>query len=207
MTARKNPTFPAHDFGLLLVEGGDERVVCETIAGPQHWNQLVCWNAQGRTSLPSLAQVAALEPNIRYARSIGVVLDAEDSVNAAAAIAQATLAALGHSGAVQHGVLLGTPPAGVFISPDGVSAGAIETLCRRAVRSAALAACVDSLLACAGTPHAAGANPAAREDKGWLRAYLAMHAEPELRFYQSFTTAIDPTHVAFDSLRTFLRAL
>ncbi len=83
--------------------------------------------------------------------------------------------------------------------------GAIETLCRRAVRNAALAACVDQLVTCAGTPHALQA----RADKGWLRAYLGMTADPNARFYHVFDASdgIDPAHPAFDPLRAFLRAL
>jgi hypothetical protein len=30
----RQPSFPARSFGLLLVEGGDERGVCEAVAGP-----------------------------------------------------------------------------------------------------------------------------------------------------------------------------
>ena len=49
----------------------------------------------------------------------------------------------------------------------------------------------------------------ARADKGWLRAYLGMTADPNLRFYQAFTApdGIDPAHPAFDPLRAFLLAL
>jgi hypothetical protein len=95
------------------------------------------------------------------------------------------------------------------LTPDGASIGAIETLCRRAVRDQNLAACVDQLVACAGDPHAAHGNPRAAEDKGWLRAYLGMTLDPDLRFYQAFAhpQGIDAMHPAFESLRTFILAL
>ena len=102
-----------------------------------------------------------------------------------------------------------SPPApcrlGFFLVPDGASLGAVESLCRRAVRNVALGACVDQLVTCAGAPHALQA----RADKGWLRAYLGMTADPNLRFHQAFAApdGIDAAHAAFDPLRVFLQTL
>ena len=108
-----------------------------------------------------------------------------------------------------HGVLAGSPRLGAFLTPDGASSGAIETLCRGAVRSPGLAACVDQLVDCAGMPHATHSNPRVAEDKGWLRAYLGMILEPDLRFHQAFEhpQGIDATHAVFASLRAFILAL
>jgi hypothetical protein len=198
--------FPAAPFGLLLVEGGDERAVCEQVAGPAAWTGLVCWYRSGRDDLPGLAQLAALDPNFARARSIGIVLDAEDDLAAARALTARTLAALGVAQTPPHAAISdGAPRIGVFFSPDGASTGSIETLCRRAVRSATLAACVDQLVTCAGAPHALQA----RADKGWLRSYLGMTADPSLRFHQAFAApdGIDAGHAAFDGLRAFLRSL
>lgn len=199
-------TFPAAPFGLLLVEGGDERAVCEQVAGPAAWAGLVCWHRSGRDDLPGLARLAALDTNFVHARSIGVVLDAEDDLAGAQALAARTLAACRAAELPPHAAISGgSPRIGVFLSPDGASHGAIETLCRRAVRSAALAACVDQLVTCAGAPHALRA----RADKGWLRAYLGMTADPSLRFHQAFGApdGIDAASPVFDGLRGFLRAL
>lgn len=138
-----------------------------------------------------------------------MVLDAENSVEDALALAEETLANVGVPGAAVHGVLSGTPRAGVFVTPDGASHGAIETLCRRAVKDERLAGCVDALVACAGSPHADRINSRVAEDKGWLRAYLGMLAEPDLRFHQAFAhpQGIDVMHPAFAPLRGFLLAL
>ncbi len=201
-----NPAFPDAPFGLLLVEGGDERAVCEAVAGPAAWSRLVCWNAQGRDRLVNVAALAALSPNFQHARSVGLVLDMEDDGVAAHDIAQRALAALGATSAFAHGVLQGSSPQlGVFLSPDGVANGCIETLCRKAVSDTKLAACVDALVACAGAPHSVQAHA----DKGWLRAYLGMCADPNLRFHQALRAAygVDPAHAAFDPLRAFLQSL
>jgi hypothetical protein len=159
--------------------------------------------------LPNLARLARNDPNFRFARSVGVVLDIENDVAGAQCLANDTLAALGATGPAMHGMLSGSPALGVFLTPDGANLGAIETLCRQAVRDARLAVCVDQLIGCAGTPHAAHGNPRAAEDKGWLRAYLGMILDPNLMFHQAFDHAqgIDAQHAAFGSLRTFILTL
>jgi uncharacterized protein DUF3226 len=205
---RKNPSMPASDFGLLLVEGGDEDSICRILAGPA-WGNLCCWKADGR-DLPSQARLAKNDPNFRYARSVGVVLDIENDLAIARVLARETLAVLGATAPFVHGDLTGSPPRlGAFLTPDGTNPGAIETICRTAVRDRRLSACVDQLVSCAGIPHATHGNPRAAEDKGWLKAYLGMTPEPDLRFYQAFDhpQGIDAAHPAFAPLRDFILAL
>jgi hypothetical protein len=210
MSAHRNPPMPARAFGFLLVEGGDEQGVCTAVAGPTVWGGLVCWNAQGRDKLVREAALAAQDPQFSFARSVGIVLDVENDPAKAHALASSALAVFGATGNLVHGVMSGAPrPLGVFLSPDGANHGAIETLCRRAVRDAALARCVDALVACAAHPHASHPNAQASADKGWLKAYLSMLADPTLRFHQAFSApgGLDAAHAAFDPLRTFLGAL
>jgi len=204
---RKKPPFPTTPFGLLLVEGGDERGLCEAVAGPAVWEGLVCWYGSGGTDLPFLARLAAKATNFANARSVGVVLDMEGDQKEAYRIAQETLAVFGANTPPVHGVVAGQPLAlGVFIAPDGKSLGSIEHLCRLAVRDLKRAACVDALVDCAQPQHSTAALGA----KGWLNAYLAMCSDPRFRFYQAFTAesgGIDPAHPAFDPLRNFLQRL
>jgi hypothetical protein len=208
--SRGQSPFPARPFGLLLVEGGDERAACQAVAGAAAWTDLVCWWASGRDDLKNLARLAARDPSFYFARSVGVVLDVENNPTEAHAIAAATLAVFGATGTPAHGVVAGAPRRfGAFIAPDGVSHGCLETLCRQAIGASALAACVDALVTCAGTPHASRSNARAAEDKAWLKAYLAMLPDPTLRFHQAFGIpgGIDAANAAFDPLRTFLLAL
>jgi hypothetical protein len=207
MSRRTNPTMPSASFGLLLVEGGDELAVCQVLAGSA-WHGLCGWKADGR-DLPNLARLAMLETNFGNARSIGIVLDAEHSLVSAQALVNDTLQVLGVTTPFNHGTLIGLPRVGAFVSPDGVGPGAIETLCREAVQDPKLAACVDQLVGCAGNPHSAHGNPRAAEDKGWLKAYIGMLSDPNLRFHQAFThpQGIDASHPVFAPLRAFLLAL
>ena len=71
MRRRQNPSMPSVDFGLLLVEGGDEVAICQILAGPAS-SRLCCWKADGR-DLPNLARLARNDPNFLHARSVGVM--------------------------------------------------------------------------------------------------------------------------------------
>src|SRR5215210_4046468 len=119
MSRRPNPPLPAAPFGLLLVEGGDERAVCEAVAGASAWAGLHCCCASGQDYLPALGALAAADPNARHIRAVGVVLDADDNLNNAYAIAATTLAAFDKSGALSRGVLPAGPPhLSAFLVPD-----------------------------------------------------------------------------------------
>ncbi|NOK32663.1 hypothetical protein HMI49_05560 [Corallococcus exercitus] len=201
----QQPPFPTEPFGLLLVEGGDEEKLCKAIAGPMGWRGLVCWKASGRADLPNLAKLASMDPSFSHARSVGVLLDMEDDLAGTQALIQKILAALNVSASFAQGAFApGAPKVGVFVSPDDQQRGSIEGLCKQAVRNPALAACVDTLVACAGHPH----RTEAREMKGWLDAYLAMQHKP-VRLHQALedSEVFDLNHAAFDPLRAFLQAL
>jgi hypothetical protein len=198
---------PPTDFGFLLVEGGDEVTLCQRLAGEAN-NSLCCWKVGGR-AFAEQARLAKNDPNFRFARSIGIVLDVENDLEATRAIAQQALEVFGATAPFVHGELTGSPRLGAFLLPDGQQVGAIETLCRRAVRDQHLAACTDALVTCAGQPHAVHDNPRAAEDKGWLRAYLGMILPPDLRFHQALAhpQGIDIGHLVFGPLRDFVCAL
>lgn len=208
MSVKPNPRMPSVPFGFLLVEGGDERAVCEAVAGPTIWPNICCWNAGGQGRLQSQAMLALRDSNFANARSVGLVLDVEDDLAAAMKVAGDTLAIFGHSTPVVHAALAGSPLLlGAFLVPDGASHGSIETLCRQAVRDRKLALCVDQLVQCAGIPHRGLLNARAKEDKGWIKAYLAMLPDPDLRFHQSFSTGLDPNSTVFNALRNFIQSL
>ncbi|WP_233602391.1 DUF3226 domain-containing protein [Corallococcus sp. CA047B] len=191
---------------MLLVEGGDEQKLCEAVAGPSVWSGLVCWKASGRADLPNLAKLATRDPSFSYARSVGVLLDMEDSPTETTKLVQETRDALKVTLPFVHGAFVpgAAPKVGVFISPDGQQTGSIDGLCKQAVCNPSLASCVNALVACAGQPH----TTVARGMKGWLDAYLAMLSKP-MRLHQALEDpqVFDLKHPAFDPLRVFLQAL
>lgn len=206
MTRRPNPPLPARPVALLLVEGGDERALCEAIVGPTRRSDFACWVASGRADLPNIAALARLDPSFPSVRSVGVILDVEEDLPAAMELAARTVAALGAAVTPPHGsISAGTPAVGIFLLPDGTSPGCTETVCRAAARDTKLAACVDAMVACAGAPQ----TTASRAAKGWLHAYLSMLPDPVLRFHQALSPSgpIDVSHAVFNPLRSFLLAL
>lgn len=208
MSRHQISSLPNQPFGLLLVEGGDERTLCMAVAGPQTWASLCCMVASGRDDLKNLATLARSLPGFANTRSVGVVLDIENSLLDAERIARETLAVFGHTGPINHGTVTGHPlPLGAFLLPDGKIPGSMEHLCRQAVRFANVANCVDSLVTCARIQHPNVALAA----KGWLNAYLAMQPEPQrIHQAQAFEPkkgGIDAAHPALDPLRNFLRSL
>jgi hypothetical protein len=208
MSPRANPELPSRPHAVLIVEGGDERVVCEAVSSRTTWAGICCRVANGRTKLVKEAELIVQDTNLAFARSVGVLLDVEDDPKKALEIAARTLAVFGGAGSPVHGVLSGSPlRLGAFLAPDGSTHGSIDTLCRAAARDTILASCVDALVACAGRPHATLGNPKAREDKAWVKAYLAMLPDPDLRFPQAFSLGWDPAHAAFAPLRSFLANL
>lgn len=206
MSRRPNPSLPTHPFGLLIVEGGDERALCEAVAGPAIWSGLFCWTASGRNDVKNLAQLARLDPGFIHARSVGLVLDTEDNPQESLRIAQETLAVFGHTAPVSHGLVTGQPlRLGAFLAPDGSTRGSIELLCKQAIRDPALGSCVDGLVQCAQPKYPTTALAA----KGWLNAYLAMLPQQQ-RLAQAFDPAkggLDAAHTAFTPLRNFLQSL
>lgn len=203
MSRRANPPMPGASFSLLLVEGGDESAVSRALLPP---TSTVClWVARGRSDLPRLARLASLDPNFRFARRVAILLDTEEAISDAIAIAAAAYGALGSAAFPAHAMFSSDPvPIGVFVAPDGVSPGSIETLCRAAVTDVAVAACVDALVACGGTRQ----PTQALRDKAWMQAYLAMRKEP-CRFHEAFGNppAVEPGHAVFGPLRAFLAQL
>lgn len=206
MSPRENPAFPATPFALLLVEGGDERTICNGLLPQLGPRPAVTWAARsGGSDLVQLARLARADAGFRFASRVGVILDAEESIAEAYATLAAICEVLGATTPPTHGTFTsGQVPIGAFISPDGRSTGSLETLCRRAMADRHLASCVDALAACAGPPQ----TTAAKRDKAWITAYLAMLVEPR-RFHQALAPppSIDLAHPAFDELRAFLDAL
>jgi hypothetical protein len=206
MSARKQPSLPNKPFALLLVEGGDEEAVCSYVAGT-HWATITCLRANGRRKLlPEIALIASKDQNFHFARSVGVVLDAEESVPDSILLATETLKNVGLGVTATHGTILaGHPRLGAFIAPDGTSKGSIESLCKLSIKDPAHGSCVDALVTCAKPAH----STVARAAKGWLEAYLGMMAEPSTRLHQAFEASdgLDASALVFDPLRTFLQSL
>ena len=97
------------------------------------------------------------------------------------------------------------PSIGVFIVPDGLGRGAMETLCRQSVEGTNAAGCVDEYLQCLDRHDAMDSKNA---DKSFAHAYLAAMEDPMARVGEGAQQGVwSLESPAFAALARFLRAL
>lgn len=98
-----------------------------------------------------------------------------------------------------------SPSVGIFIMPDGVSKGTLETLCRRSVMEKPAADCVERYLTCLDEHDATSSR---NRDKSFAHAYLASRRDPVARVGEAARQGVwDFDHPAFAALDRFLYSL
>ena len=103
--------------------------------------------------------------------AIGVIRDADDDARSAFRSVCDNLRKVGYDAPSAHGEFSDSGPSiGVFIVPDGVHTGAMETLCRRSQEGDAVSNCVEEYLNCLTDNDAMHSRNA---DKSFAHAYLA----------------------------------
>ena len=139
-------------------------------------------------------------------RSIGVVRDADDDAAGAFGSVCDCLHDTGYAPPAVHGEFSGAAPSiGVFIVPDGLEPGAMETLCRRSVEGTDAAKCVDAYLECLERHGAMKSN---RPDKTFAHAWLAVTRNPVARVGEGALNGVwDFGSSTFAPLSRFLRDL
>jgi hypothetical protein len=96
---------------------------------------------------------------------------------------------------------------GIFIVPDGQSAGELEDLCLRAIAADPALDCARDFLECVRT-HAGIACRQQDQSKAWLNSWLASRPNPSLRIGQAVATRdLRPDSRAFDDVKRFLTDL
>lgn len=198
--SRQKRTCPPGARTSFLVEGGDEERACVAILGGPggaFWMTL-----DGQSGVAVNVANATKDPGWSGIENIGVILDVEENLATARALAESVFIQLGRGTPSGPGVVEADSigKIGYFLLPDNVANGALESLLKRSA-DPAVQACVDALFVC--TPNV-GANTAQR-DKAWLSAYLAAKSGKG-RLDQAWP-ALDAAHPSFDPLRSFLQAL
>lgn len=187
---------PEGPFALVVVDGGDDRRLCETLA-PALWTTY---------KLDGSLRALSVGTGFERVTAVAVVTDAEADPLASFETARSALVELEPTladmvpGEVRQ---VGPRRYGVFVVPDAVTPGGLETLLRRAWTPTSADPCVDALFACVGP----SATTAANRDKAWLKAWTATRRDPDGFPAQLIGKGIDPAHPAFSDLRDFLRAL
>ena len=194
---------------LLLVEGRDEVNLLKALM--MHCLddglevQVIDAGGKDRFSknLKALHTAARARPTLR---SIGVVRDADDDAGGAFRSVCDHLRNVGYKPPPVHGRFSDAVPSiGVFIVPNGVERGAIETLCRRSKDGDDVARCVDEYLSCLDKHEAMKSMNA---DKSFAHAYLAAMQDPVARVGEGAREGVwNFESTAFAELSQFLRDL
>ena len=194
---------------ILLVEGKDEVNLFDALLKHcfDEAPEVQVIPAGGKDKFPRNIQAIRLAAKSRTTlRCIAVVRDADEDANGAFRSISTHLRNAGYVPPRNHAEFSNaTPSIGVFIVPDGLEPGAMETLCRRSVEGTNVALCVDEYLRCLERYDAMGSKNA---DKSFAHAYLAAMEDPVARVgegaRQGAWTLESP---AFGALAGFLRAL
>lgn len=201
---------------LLLVEGKDE-VNFFTAALQNHLRlggiQVIDYS--GKTNLSSFLRTLAADSGFASVTGIGITRDADvtsagATVGAAASAFDAVRGALTAAGVrlpcpAGHGAFaVGPPRVGVFIMPDGISDGMLETLCINSISGEAEFACLTEFFTCC-QGHGIVPN---NMHKARAHVWLACRPEPDKRVGEAALAGYWPfSNSAFSSLWTFIRAI
>lgn len=194
---------------LLLVEGKDEVNLISSLIrhclGPESNIQVI--PAGGKDKFPGSLQAIRSGAQTRPTfQSIGVVRDADDNPDGAFKSVCYHLREVGYEPSALHGDFSdATPSVGVFIVPDGVECGALETICRRSVEDTEASHCVDQYLECLEEREAIQSS---NLDKSFAHAYLAAMNNPMARVGEGACMGVwNFASPAFQGLSSFVRDL
>ena len=194
---------------LLLVEGRDEfnlfGALMKHCFGAESQIQVI--EAGGKDSFSENLQAIRTESKERPTlRAIGAIRDADQDASGAFRSVCDHLRNTGYEPPAVHGRFSDAAPSiGVFIVPDGVGPGAIETLCRRSKEGDDVAKCVDEYLSCLREHDAMRST---NIDKSFAHAYLAAMKDPVARVGEGARQGTwDFESPAFAELADFLREL
>ena len=194
---------------LLLVEGQDEvnllRALIRHHLGDAAGIQVV--DVGGKNQFPTSLRAIQVEVGTHPTfRSLGVIRDADKSAESAFQSVCSQLSAVGYEPPRSHGGFSDTSPSvGVFIVPNGIDPGAIETLCRRSVDATQGARCVDRYLQCMEDHNALSSR---NSDKSFTHAYLAAARNPVSRVGEGALADVwNLASPAFGELMRFIRVV
>lgn len=196
---------------LLFVEGKDEKLFFNALLKSMNseTDSLCQILEAGKAGLRKELAAVVTDHRWEIVRSIGVVRDADDDSDGAFRSVLDALAKNQLGAPRTHGEFAsGQPRVGVFIMPDGVSKGALESLCLGSV-DPDVGSCVDEYLEClaARADWGRDANTAQRA-KAFVHAFLASGKDPVARLGEGALQGVwNFDHEVFGRIRMFLAEL
>jgi hypothetical protein len=199
---------------LLIVEGRDDQL-CFEAALRDHLGltDIQIMPIGGKTLLTRNLTGLVADPDFATVGSLAVVRDADETapgaiVPSASHSFQSVCGSLRHvnlSCPTAHGQFADGPPrVGIFIVPNGVDDGMLETLCLHSVSTQPEFACVDAYFQCLHGHQIVPNNL----HKARAHAWLASRPEPDRRVGEAAQAGYWPWGSnAFDDLWAFLRSM
>jgi hypothetical protein len=197
-----------HCDRVLVVEGyGDLLFYAEVLEVLGKQGTVFIKQFNGRADLATKLETFLTPQLLAEKQAIGVIVDADTDARATAASLAELLTRLTQQPVAAGRWTDGKPRVGLFVTPDGISNGEIETLVWRAwsgdPANQAPRKCVDGFIACMST---AGFGPHS-PDKGLVSALLAVRNDDDPRLGPGARAKVfDFDRAEFSPLRQFLSA-
>jgi hypothetical protein len=199
---------------LLIVEGRDEENFFQAVFNRHlHRNDVQVLGVGGKTKLTENLRVLVNDAAFPDVEALGIVRDADETpVGSSIVAAQSAFESVRYSlqsaglptSALHSEFAVGTPRIGVFIVPDGLQDGMLETLCVSSIMNHPEYACIEDYLRCLGQH---GLQPGNRH-KAQAMIWLASRTDPGKRVGEAAQAGYWPFESpAFQSLWDFLRCL
>jgi hypothetical protein len=191
----------------LVVEGTDAERLFAALLQTLGLINIQVQNFGGNAELRSFLKALKNTPGfVGTVTSVGIIRDAETDPRAAFQSASTALVQAGLELPQQpEQFTAAIPRTGIFILPDALTPGMLETVCLKSVADDPATICVDDFFTCVEqtTGTLPGNLPKAR-----VQAFLASRSRPGLRLGEAAQAGYwSWDHPAFDSLKQFLRAL
>ena len=192
---------------LLVVEGDDDsRFLAAMLRQLGRNTEFDIRRYEGVGNLGEYLRTLTVTPGFLQVNSLGIIRDADQNAQSAFQSVCSGLRNRSLSVPQRPIELAGEKPrVGVFVWPDCVQPGTLETLCLLSVADDPAIACVDGFFSC--VEDQTGTLPKSIP-KARLHTFLASRERPGLRLGEAAEKGIWPwDHPAFDPLKGFLQAL
>jgi hypothetical protein len=207
MSPDNEPQSPITHSKLLVVEGKDAfRFFKFLLQDLELLSEIEIRNFGGVSELADYLETLMGTSGWHLVTSLGIVRDAEANATPAFQSVRSALRKVNLS-EPEHPmtVAAGQPRVSVFILPDCIHPGMLETLCLQAVGDDPAMPCIDQYFQC--LQNQAIALPE-NMPKARLQAFLASRSRPGLKLGEAADTGYWPwANPTFDPLKQFLRAL
>ncbi len=198
---------------LLLVEGKDDKIICESLAEGLKLGNLQIEDLQGKGNLKvDYIRLLVKTPGYENVKSLGLIKDADGNPEGAFQSICSVIrnANVGLSVPKKAGIPVGDSPKVIaMVVPEtlaGDESGMIEDLCLRSVAEDSALVCVDNYFQCLyeqGTTISAN-----KKSKARAQVFLASRKRPGMPIGEALKAGYwSWEHPAFDGLKDFLKKI